>query len=107
MPLTDTQIRNAKPRNKAYKLSDFGGLFLLLNTGGSKLWRFKYRMHGKEKLLSIGEYPDVGLLDARRIKDEARSALAEGRDQVPKNRKESGSKGRGFLPPLLLRPRLL
>ena len=80
MPLTDTQIRNAKPKDKAYKLADFGGLFLLVNTGGSKLWRFKYRVQGKEKLLSIGKYPDVGLADARRIKEEARSALAEGRD---------------------------
>lgn len=80
MPLTDTRIRNAKAKSKAYKLADFGGLFLLVNTSGSKLWRFKYRIQGKEKLLSIGKYPDVGLADARRIKEEARSALAEGRD---------------------------
>ncbi|MFY0692380.1 MAG: integrase arm-type DNA-binding domain-containing protein [Paracoccaceae bacterium] len=80
MPLSDTQIRNAKPQSKAYKLSDFDGLFLLINPNGSKLWRMKYRVQGKEKLLSIGKYPDVSLADARRIKEEARSALAEGRD---------------------------
>ncbi|MEL7113486.1 MAG: integrase arm-type DNA-binding domain-containing protein [Pseudomonadota bacterium] len=80
MPLSDTQIRNARSRAKAYKLSDFDGLFLLINPNGSKLWRMKYRVHGKEKLLSIGKYPDVSLADARRLKEEARSALAAGRD---------------------------
>ncbi len=80
MPLSETQIRNAKPRTKAYKLSDFEGLFLLINPSGSKLWRLKYRVNGKEKLLSIGKYPDVSLADARRKKEDARSALAAGRD---------------------------
>lgn len=78
--MSDTQIRKAKPQSKAYKLSDFDGLFLLINPSGSKLWRMKYRVHGKEKLLSIGKYPDVSLADARRMKDQARSALAAGRD---------------------------
>jgi hypothetical protein len=80
MPLTDTQIRNAKPRDKSYKLSDFDGLYLLINPTGSKLWRMKYRLHGKEKLLAIGKFPDVGLSDARRKKEEARAALAADRD---------------------------
>ncbi|MEJ2520458.1 MAG: Arm DNA-binding domain-containing protein, partial [Desulfuromonadales bacterium] len=80
IPLSDKYIRNAKPQVKAYKLSDFDGLFLLVNPSGSKLWRMKYRVHGKEKLLSVGKYPDVSLADARRMKEEARSALAAGRD---------------------------
>ena len=53
MPLTDTQIRNSKPREKAFKLSDFDGLFLLVSPSGSKLWRLKYRVLGKEKLLAL------------------------------------------------------
>ena len=80
MPLSVTQIRNAKPQAKAYKLSDFDGLYLLVNPSGSKLWRMKYRVHGKEKSLSMGKYPDISLANARRIKEEARSALAAGRD---------------------------
>lgn len=67
MALTDTQIRNVKPKNNAYKFADFGRLFVLVTTSGSKLWRFKCRVHGKKKLLSIGNYSDVGLADARRI----------------------------------------
>ena len=54
MALTELQVRNAKPQDKPYKLSDSGGLFLLITTPGGKLWRYKYRYNGKEKLLSIG-----------------------------------------------------
>ena len=57
MPLTDIEIRNAKPASKPFKLSDTGWLFLLVNPGGSKLWRIAYRFAGKEKLLSLGAYP--------------------------------------------------
>lgn len=80
MPLSDTQIRNIKPRERPYKLADFDGLHLLVNPSGSRLWRLKYRFDAKEKLLSLGAYPAVGLADARRRKDEARAALADGRD---------------------------
>ncbi|MGO4916549.1 N-6 DNA methylase [Pseudogemmobacter sp. W21_MBD1_M6] len=66
MPLSDIQVRNLKPREKAYKVSDFEGLFVLVKPNGSKLWQFKYRMDGKERLLSIGVYPDVGLAQARK-----------------------------------------
>lgn len=61
MPLTDVAIRNAKPRPKPYKLGDSLGLFLLVQPAGGKLWRLKYRVDGKEKKLSIGSYPEVGL----------------------------------------------
>lgn len=80
MALTDTAIRNAKPGAKAAKLFDGGGLFLLVTPGGGKWWRFKYRFHDKEKLLSLGVYPDVGLKDARLHRDAARKLLADGID---------------------------
>lgn len=80
MALTDVAIRNAKPRAKPYKLGDSLGLFLLIATGGGKLWRLKYRIHGKEKTLAIGVYPQVGLADARRRRDEARQLLLDGKD---------------------------
>ncbi len=65
MPLTDTAIRNIKPRPKPFKLSDEKGLFLHVMPHGGKWWRFKYRFDGKEKLLSFGVYPDVSLSKAR------------------------------------------
>jgi hypothetical protein len=55
MPLTDARIRTAKPAEKPYKLADERGLYLLVNPGGGKLWRLKYRVDGKEKLLAFGE----------------------------------------------------
>ncbi|MGA2674517.1 MAG: Arm DNA-binding domain-containing protein, partial [Terracidiphilus sp.] len=80
MPLTDTAIRNAKPGLKPAKLFDERGLFLLVTPAGGKWWRFRFRFEGKEKLLSLGVYPDVGLKDARNRRDEARKLLAEGTD---------------------------
>ncbi len=76
MALTDTTIRSSKPKEKAYKVSDERGLFMLINPNGSKLWRFKYSFDGKEKLLSLGSYPEVSLKDARERRDEARKMLA-------------------------------
>lgn len=80
MALTDTAIRSAKPGSKPLKLSDEKGLFLLVTPTGGKWWRLKYRFDGKEKLLSLGVYPDTGLKDARTRRDEARKLLAEGVD---------------------------
>jgi integrase len=80
MALTDTAIRNAKPALKPAKLFDERGLFLLVTPTGGKWWRFRFRFDGKEKLLSLGVYPDVGLKDARNRRDEARKLLAEGTD---------------------------
>ena len=65
MPLTDTAVRLAKPRPKAYKLFDGGGLYLEVNPAGGKWWRWKYRFAGKENRLSFGVYPEVGLKAAR------------------------------------------
>lgn len=80
MPLTDTAIRTAKPTEKPYKLTDEKGLFLLVNPNGAKWWRLKFRVDGKEKLLSLGVYPDTSLKDARAKRDEARKQLASGID---------------------------
>ena len=76
MPLTDTAIRRAKARSKPYKMFDSGGLFLLVASSGGKWWRFKYRFAGKEKLLSLGTYPDISLKDARDRRDLERKKLA-------------------------------
>jgi len=76
MPLTDTAIRNAKPREKPYKLTDGGGLYVLVHPSGGRWWRFDYRFAGKRKTLSMGIYPEVSLKDARGKRDEARKFLA-------------------------------
>ena len=86
MPLTALAITKARPREKAYKLSDGGGLFLFVKPNGSKLWQQKYRFLGKEGLLSHGQYPDVSLAQARQKRDDARTALAEGRDPAVQKR---------------------
>jgi hypothetical protein len=87
MALSDTSIRAAKPREKDYKVADEKGLYLLVTAGGSKLWRVKFRHLGKEKKLSLGAYPDLSLKDARRLRDEARAALASGRDPALERKK--------------------
>ena len=76
MALSDTKIRTLRPKDKQFKLSDERGLYLLVTPSGGKLWRFKYRIDGKEKLLSFGAYPDVSLADARERREEARKQLA-------------------------------
>src|SRR6185369_8043293 len=80
MPLTDTAIRTAKPAEKPYKLADEKGLFLLVNPNGGKWWRLKFRIMGKEKLLSLGTYPETGLKEARGKRDDARKMMADGID---------------------------
>ena len=78
MALTDAKIRALKPKDKAYKVSDFGGLYINVTAKGSKRWRLKYRFNGKEGKLSFGAYPDISLKEARALKDKARSQLANG-----------------------------
>lgn len=93
MTLTDIKVKTAKPKDKPYKLADGGGMYLLINTNGSKYWRMKYRFAGKEKMLSIGVYPDVTLADAREKRSEARKLLAAGGDPgEAKRKKKSRSK---------------
>jgi len=78
--LTETALKNLKPQEKPYKVSDSGGLFVLVSPNGSKLWRVKYRASDKEKTLSIGAYPAISLKQARTMRDEAKTQLANGID---------------------------
>lgn len=86
--LTDVAVRNAKPGPKPYKLGDSHGLFLLVQPTGGKLWRLKYRVDGREKKLAIGTYPEIGLGEARRRRDEAREAMAAGKDPAREKQRE-------------------
>ena len=96
--LTDTSIKNAKPGEKARKLSDEKGLVLLVNPNGSRWWRFRYRFDGKEKMLALGVYPEVTLKEAREKRDEARKMLRDGIDpsQAKKAQKASDSGADSF-----------
>lgn len=78
--LTDTKVKQAKPRDKDYKLADEKGLFLLVKKNGAKYWRVKYRFAGKEKMLALGVYPEVSLKEARNGRDKARQQLRAGTD---------------------------
>jgi integrase len=80
MPLNEMKVRNAKPKEKFYKLTDSGGLYLHVTEKGSKLWRFRYRFDHKEKLLALGTYPEISFADARERRDNARKQLANGID---------------------------
>lgn len=76
MKLSDLSCKSAQPKEKQYKLSDGGGLYLLVRKTGSKLWQMKYRYIGKEKVLSIGQYPTITLAEARNARDKAKKLLA-------------------------------
>lgn len=78
MSLSDTAIRNAKPSNKAFKMYDEQGLFILITPSGGKWWRLKFRFNGNENSISLGTYPETSLKSARDKRDEARRLLAEG-----------------------------
>jgi len=79
-PLTDMQIRAIKPAAKDIKTFDGHGLFLLVTPTGGRLWRLKYRFGGREKLLTLGAYPQISLSDVRQKREEARMLLAKGID---------------------------
>jgi integrase len=80
VPLTDVQIRKAKAAEKPYRLADGAGLHLFVTQAGGKLWRYRYEFGGKEKLLSLGQYPLIGLAEAREMRDAARKLLIAGKD---------------------------
>ena len=88
MALTDTEIKKAKTKEKAYSLSDSRGLYLWITPAGGKLWRWAYRFGGKEKLMSLGKYPDVPLALARERHAEARKLLATGIDPMAQRKAE-------------------
>lgn len=82
MPLTDVAIRNAKKPEKAVKLTDGGGLQLHLMPTGAKLWRLAFRLHGKQRQLAFGHYPEISLQKAREMRDAARALVKAGVDPV-------------------------
>jgi integrase len=86
--LTTTAIRNAKPQRTQYKITDGGGLFILIAPSGGKWWRLKYRHGGREKLLSLGTFPDTSLAEARDRRDSARKVLADGADPSEQRKAE-------------------
>lgn len=97
MPIVMTQIRNAKPGPKPYKMTDEKGLFLLVQPSGGMLWRMKYRIDGHddegrpkriEKKLGLGTYPEVSLKEARERRDEARRMLANGIDPAEQKQRD-------------------
>jgi integrase len=100
MTLTVTAINNAKPRENSYKLADERGLYLLVTPSGGKLWRMKYRAHGVdtsgqpkrvERGLSFGAYPDVGLKQARELRDAARQQRVAGVDPAEQKRRDKNA----------------
>lgn len=92
MALTDAAIRGFKPMGKPYKRADAKGLYLEIFPNGSKLWRFKYRISGKEKRLALGAYPEIKLSDARKRLDEARSMVEDGLDpSIDRKRKKAAA----------------
>jgi hypothetical protein len=92
--LTDTAIRKAKPAASPLKLTDGGGMYLLLNPDGGRYWRMNYRHGGKQKTLALGVYPSVTLADARQRREDARRLLANGTDpgKVRKQAKQEAEK---------------
>lgn len=80
MPLTVREVQSARPGQKQYKLSDGGGLFLLVHPNGSRYWRLKYRWRGRENIHALGVYPTISLAEARQRRSEAKKMLARGVD---------------------------
>ena len=82
MALTDTEIKKSRTAEKAYRISDAGGLYVWVTPSGGKLWRWAYAFEGKEKLMSFGKYPAVSLALARSRHNESRTLLATGLDPM-------------------------
>lgn len=95
--LTTLQIKAAKPSDRAFKLADTGGLYLLVQPNGSKLWRYKFRLNGVEGLQALGAFPEVSLADARRAHAESRKLVANGIHPVQARREERENRTRAEL----------
>ncbi len=92
VPLTNMQVLKAKPQKKQYTLFDGDGLFILITPTGSKLWRFKYRFGGKNKLIALGAYPEISLTEARAKRTEARRMVANGIDPMAARKEQQRAK---------------
>ncbi|SPL72464.1 tyrosine-type recombinase/integrase [Acinetobacter stercoris] len=86
--LTDTKIKSLKPRDKIYRVADHNGLCIEIRHNGTKLWRYRYRFNGKASMLSLGEYPLVGLADARKARDQAKLLIEDGINPAQNRRQE-------------------
>lgn len=87
MPLSDTAIRKAKPSDKPYRLSDGGGLYVWITPAGGKHWRLRYEVAGREKIMTLGTYPELSLAEAREARSLARTVRREGRDPMVEQRR--------------------
>jgi integrase len=96
MPLTDTELKALKPRGKPYKRADERGLYVIVTPDGARWWRFRYRYGGREKLISLGTYPDTSLKLARDKRDGARQDLAAGIDPSAKREAEKSARADTF-----------
>lgn len=94
MPLTDAEIRAAKPRSRPYKLADSGGLYLFVTPSGFKSWRWKFRVAGREQTLTLGSYPALKLTAARDLRDDARRAHRQGLDPSATRREVKEARAR-------------
>lgn len=92
MALTNLEIKRAKQRENPYRITDGGGLYLLVTLVGCKLWQWKYRFEGKEKLMSFGKYPDVPLGVARQRHADGRRLLASGIDPMAHRKEQKAAK---------------
>lgn len=92
MVLTNTAVRHARPRAKNYTLPDFDGLALFVNTKDTKSWHFRFSWAGKQPRISLGTYPEIGLRDARALRDIARALVAMGLDPRDPRRLERNAK---------------
>ena len=88
MKLTNIKIKNAKPKDKAYRLADGDNLYLEITPNGSKLWRMSYRIHNKRRQIALGKYPVITLADARDLRLEAQKLIARGIDPVENKRQQ-------------------
>lgn len=90
--LSDAKVRSAKPRQKPYKISDGHQLYLYVSTAGGKLWRMNYQFNEKQRTLSLGRYPVIGLSEARGLRDEAKRQLLDGRDPALVRREKTDAR---------------
>jgi integrase len=95
MPLNISQVQSFRPKDKPYKKSDGRGLYLLINPNGSKRWYLKYRFRGKEKKMPLGPFPEIGLANARRLREAARLQILEGTDPMAERKREKAEQKLG------------
>ena len=88
MPLTDTAVRQAKPADKGFSITDASGLSLFVAPNGTKSWHFRFSWHGTQPRMSLGTYPEITLKEARELRDQARTLVAKGTDPRSQRREE-------------------